>query len=1246
MDGVRVTASDLADSRFDIASDIVDEARTRAANNPTELGGPLPLDISVGSWGPGVDVATVFRTTALQDELLADLREDPIGGDADLADGLVAAEAELNRSASPRSARSILVITDSTSTAVSAPLVETTDIPVHVVGFDVAPEAAFEQLASYAATTGGAFESGPIGQDAIERIGLSIVARDPIVGNDADDNDTLVNCEEEAGLITNVGDFGLAGGNTGTAFLKTIETYFSATTPYNSLALQPSGYDTDGDLVPDDVEMGVLVDLRDDPQIAETYAPFIDAGFPRLFNVRSNPGDPDSVLEGGPPLVFDAAVRAGMDRRLVDLEDLIADQSVMLDGEDLLIENLEAQETVLEALLGLSETGGILPVNQRARLANAGLGEVVEQSDQLLDAISQASYLLSSRETLLLNQIEAQSDRFRDTDLGASARSTALLTLQDLLIELTGSSADADDVRTLAGTRLSYFSAYRIFLLSDMSEPGASIDSPLDQYRRALDTAITYGAQELGSFTFDRLVNEETVIASELLDRIVATQDPFLPEEHTAAFQWLRNNACVIIPFDMLGSIPVAIDLDPTIPVQNQTSGRLDCVQNENFLPGLQRIRWIDQQAGLEAFPQDVGDELRLALAQIWDQVDNVDSIGLELLTNPDAAIDLSVTASDVADNASIRALGNRYTNMRPDDLDQFQENFVRVPLVNALPGFFLQDEDRDGIPSEAELEDFADALGEFGISTAVVDEIDRIIAEGNFDPTAFQQLEPILIGLGIVVGVAAPFTPLTATQVFLLEAALVSPIIAEAVIEGDTAGATTEALFLLFAVPSLGTVTDGLVRALSRSAPTGSFDELAEETGRLRIFAEWATGGNINRAELPSQFNNELRDLLDNTPIADRPAIFAANSDEITEDLLEEAIESGLPSADIENYIDGANNAIRRVIGEESPAALASIDEAQDLIDRLGDPARTIIRAGGADGVRAINGVISANGGQLGAVVDVFDVTRRLNIGFEAAGSTRAPEIWVGFVADNPESALAILQNDPDWVIAAANGNNTIFGHALAQRAVNRNYRAILPDDLFALTDEAANQTATLGRLDTLVEQAAEPDFIARANGHKATVDETFTRVDNPATGQHAPLRRNQTYIRSGYEYATDDFGRVANVIVDDLKLDPDFPSIEYTRTVGNLGNSGDDGGHLIARIFEGFSEGVNLVPMNSNLNRGAYARFEAGLAEALERGDSVQLQIQVIYDASNNTVRPDRFEIRWSLNGQPQPPQPFVNS
>lgn len=53
------------------------------------------------------------------------------------------------------------------------------------------------------------------------------------------------------------------------------------------------------------------------------------------------------------------------------------------------------------------------------------------------------------------------------------------------------------------------------------------------------------------------------------------------------------------------------------------------------------------------------------------------------------------------------------------------------------------------------------------------------------------------------------------------------------------------------------------------------------------------------------------------------------------------------------------------------------------------------------------------------------------------------------------------------------------------------------------------------------------------------------------------------------------------------------------------------DDGGHLIATIFKGSGNMDNLVPMNSNLNRGEWKKLENEWANALNDGDKVRVKI-----------------------------------
>ena len=78
----------------------------------------------------------------------------------------------------------------------------------------------------------------------------------------------------------------------------------------------------------------------------------------------------------------------------------------------------------------------------------------------------------------------------------------------------------------------------------------------------------------------------------------------------------------------------------------------------------------------------------------------------------------------------------------------------------------------------------------------------------------------------------------------------------------------------------------------------------------------------------------------------------------------------------------------------------------------------------------------------------------------------------------------------------------------------------------------------------------------------------------------------------------------------------------------------SDDDGGHLIASIFKGSGNLDNLVPMNSNLNRGEWKRLENSWAEALDNNKTVEVKISPVYHG--DSIRPVSFKIKYRINGK----------
>ncbi|WP_281649117.1 DNA/RNA non-specific endonuclease [Parendozoicomonas sp. Alg238-R29] len=96
-----------------------------------------------------------------------------------------------------------------------------------------------------------------------------------------------------------------------------------------------------------------------------------------------------------------------------------------------------------------------------------------------------------------------------------------------------------------------------------------------------------------------------------------------------------------------------------------------------------------------------------------------------------------------------------------------------------------------------------------------------------------------------------------------------------------------------------------------------------------------------------------------------------------------------------------------------------------------------------------------------------------------------------------------------------------------------------------------------------------------------------------------------NHKYKVGPYLYETDKAGRV-NRVSGELDLSTrDRNTYQQTKSGKEDGIkdglTDDDGGHLIASIFDGAGEQINYAPMNSNLNRGAWKKMENRWAEAL---------------------------------------------
>ena len=123
-----------------------------------------------------------------------------------------------------------------------------------------------------------------------------------------------------------------------------------------------------------------------------------------------------------------------------------------------------------------------------------------------------------------------------------------------------------------------------------------------------------------------------------------------------------------------------------------------------------------------------------------------------------------------------------------------------------------------------------------------------------------------------------------------------------------------------------------------------------------------------------------------------------------------------------------------------------------------------------------------------------------------------------------------------------------------------------------------------------------------------------------------------NTRYIVDGNKiYDTDHLGRVVRVEAT-LKLDTLDRNTYQQLKAGKQGIDGDEGGHLIASILNGSGEKINLLPMNSNLNRSLWKKLENGWAKLLQEGKTVKVEIKPVYQDTD--IRPTKFNVSYSID------------
>ena len=134
--------------------------------------------------------------------------------------------------------------------------------------------------------------------------------------------------------------------------------------------------------------------------------------------------------------------------------------------------------------------------------------------------------------------------------------------------------------------------------------------------------------------------------------------------------------------------------------------------------------------------------------------------------------------------------------------------------------------------------------------------------------------------------------------------------------------------------------------------------------------------------------------------------------------------------------------------------------------------------------------------------------------------------------------------------------------------------------------------------------------------------------------------LKPNSKYKVGDHLYETDTEGRVTKVTgkLNLIKHDRNtYQQTKAGKTNGiKDGLTDDEGGHLIASIFDGPGEQINYAAMDGNLNKGAWKSMEKDWADALKKDppEIVDVEINVVYDEISK--RPSKFDVFYEIDGE----------
>lgn len=170
--------------------------------------------------------------------------------------------------------------------------------------------------------------------------------------------------------------------------------------------------------------------------------------------------------------------------------------------------------------------------------------------------------------------------------------------------------------------------------------------------------------------------------------------------------------------------------------------------------------------------------------------------------------------------------------------------------------------------------------------------------------------------------------------------------------------------------------------------------------------------------------------------------------------------------------------------------------------------------------------------------------------------------------------------------------------------------------------------------------EHDADGDNTEQHDGpYKETVDGTTYYYDDNGNLYRIDddLLPNSEYELNGYNYTTDDMGRITNV-EGTLHMKDREGRLTIRDSLESIGKGDeketDDRGHLIGDQFDGTNGLENMIPQDADINRKDFKNFENELAGCVKDGKDVKVEIEVVYDGDSR--RPSDIVVKYTIDGE----------